>query len=147
MHKALTAILFILSTFSTAHAEGWYIANNKNPSVMSDDGQWYLFLGKTTTGDLNIYITTRRFNDCNSSGDSTGMYVNGVKVRFYQNCDKTMGIYWYPYTPEGKKHVIGEFMRKQKVEFRDQDFVVTFSAVNFNSTTRDFITEVMDPGL
>ncbi|ELY4627312.1 hypothetical protein G9X48_16160 [Cronobacter sp. HA18006] len=145
MRKLIIAILLIC--IAPAYAEGWYIAKNNQPTVMSDDGNWYMFLGKTSAGDLNIYLTSRNFFECPQSGPTQGMTVNGVKVRWYQNCDSRMGMYWYAYTPEGKRYLIGEFMRKEAVTIQENDLVMHFSAVGFNEKTRDFINEIADPGL
>ncbi|MDV7024054.1 hypothetical protein R4P48_15360 [Atlantibacter subterranea] len=147
MHKVIIAILLICSVLLPAHAEGWYIAKNDSPTVMSEDGNWYMFLGKTVDGDMNVYLTSRNLFECSKSGPSQGMYVNGVKVRWYQNCDSDMGMYWYAYTPEGKKHLNGEFMRKQVVIIQDNNLTIQFSAKGFNEKTRDFINEIANPGL
>ncbi|EON5918801.1 hypothetical protein ACNDRG_004819, partial [Escherichia coli] len=76
-----------------------------------------------------------------------GMYVNGVKLRWYQNCDRTIGMYWYAYTKEGIKYIFGEFMRKDYVTIQNNDLVMRFSALGFNDKSRDFIDEIIDPGL
>lgn len=145
MHKLI--ISFLLLFIFPAYAEGWYIAQNNNPTVMSDDGNWYMFLGRTSGGDVNIYLTSRNLFECSQSGSSQSVTVNGVKVRWYQNCDSKMGMYWYAYTPEGKKYIIGEFMRKESVTIKESDLVMRFSAVGFNDKTREFINDIADPGL
>ncbi|MNC02305.1 hypothetical protein D3C75_496780 [compost metagenome] len=147
MRILIAAVLLICSSLVPVYAEGWYIAKNDKPTVMSDDGKWYIFLAKTTEGDANVYLTPRDFYKCSNNGVSQGMYVNGVKVRWYQNCDSNLGIYWYAYTPEGKRYLIGEFMRKEAVTLQENDLVMRFSAKGFNEKTRDFINEITNPGL
>ncbi len=147
MRKLTAVVLFICSSFVPAYAEGWYIANNDLPSVISDDGNWYMFLAKTTSGDVNVYLTSREFYKCSNNGTARSMYINSVKVRWYQNCDSKMGMYWYAYTTEGKNYLIGEFMRKDTVTIQDNNLVMRFSALGFNEKTRDFINEIANPGL
>jgi len=147
MRKLITLVLLTCSFLVPVHAEGWYIAKNDNPTVMSDDGSWYMFLSRTADGDVNVYLTSRGLFKCTQSGPSKSMYVNGVKVRFYQNCDSKMGMYWYAYTPEGKRYVIGELMNKESVTLREDDLLIRFSAKGFNEQTREFINEITNPGL
>ncbi|EEY8720605.1 hypothetical protein ABSL22_003299 [Escherichia coli] len=147
MHRLVIAVFLFISSLASANAEGWYLTETGRPVVMSDDGNWYVFLERTSDGNANIYLTSRNFFKCSGSGVAQGMYVNGVKLRWYQNCDRTIGMYWYAYTKEGIKYIFGEFMRKDYVTIQNNDLVMRFSALGFNDKSRDFIDEIIDPGL
>lgn len=147
MGKLVATVLFFCCLSTSAYAEGWYIAQNNRPTVMSDDGNWYMFLEKTAAGDANVYLTSRNLINCTQMGTAKGMYVNGTKVRWYQNCDPSMGMYWYAYTTEGKNFLIGEFMKKEAVIIQDNSLIMRFSALGFNEKTHDFIDEILNPGL
>lgn len=147
MRVLIAVSLLVFSALVPAHADGWYINKRGEPTVMSEDGYWYMMLSRTVKGDVNAYLLPRKIVDCQSSGSSSSMYVNGTKVRWWQNCDKEMGMYWYAYTQAGINHIIGEFIRRQTVTIRDGNLTILFSASSFNSTARQFIDDVSDPGL
>ncbi|BDG91207.1 hypothetical protein TUM20903_39450 [Citrobacter koseri] len=140
-------VLLVCSVLVPAYADGWYINKRGEPTVMSEDGYWYMILSKTVQGDVNIYLLPRNKAECRSSGRSSSMFVNGTKLRWWQNCDANMGMYWYAYTQAGINHIIGEFIRRQTVTIRDGNLTILFSAMGFNSTARQFIDELSNPGL
>lgn len=147
MRVLIAVVVFICSVLVPAHADGWYINKRGEPTVMSEDGYWYMILSRTVKGDINAYLLPRSRAECQSSGSTSSMYVNGTKLRWWQNCDPEMGMYWYAYTQAGINHLIGEFIRRQTVTIRDGKLTILFSAAGFNSTARQFIDDVSDPGL
>ena len=147
MRAFTSVVLFLCCILNPVHAEGWYINKRGEPTVMSDDGYWYMLLSKSMKGDVHAYLLPRNGIECKASGSSSSMYVNGTKLRWWQNCDPSMGMYWYAYTQAGINHLIGEFMRRQTVTIRDGSLTIVFSAVGFNDKARQFIDDVADPGL
>lgn len=147
MRVLFAVALLFFSALVPVHADGWYVNKRGEPTVMSEDGNWYMMISKTVKGDINAYLLPRGKFECKSSGSSSSMYVNGTKVRWWQNCDSEMGMYWYAYTQAGINHLIGEFIRRKSVTIQDGNLTILFSASGFNSTARQFIDDVTDPGL
>ncbi|KWW08286.1 hypothetical protein [Escherichia fergusonii] len=147
MHKFIAAMLLTFGSISVANAEGWYIAKNSLPAVLSDDGNWYIFIARSKGNEPGLYLTPYRSQKCTTTGESVPMQINGVKVRMHQDCDSDMGIYWYPSTRAGTNHIFNEFMNKKSVTFDENGFIMRFSGSGFVNTTRTFIDNLSNPGI
>ena len=80
MRAFTSVVLFLCCILNPVHAEGWYINKRGEPTVMSDDGYWYMLLSKSMKGDVNAYLLPRNGIECKASGSSSSMYVNGTKL-------------------------------------------------------------------
>lgn len=133
-----STLIFLFSPMLTAEIEQsliesleseWISLDGKNSIVISKNHDISVSLSLSKNKQYNIYIQPANLmkitGKCNpnESKETPSFLFNGILVKMRNACinndDKTINIYFYPYTNEGSLFVINQFKKSSNVTIED----------------------------